>query len=145
MAGHRHTEAVIPEAVVSILVFGEVHYRANAINQHEWLVERKHDQEEAIRRARELAERQKREAQLKREQERRQRLFVQARNWKQAADVREFVAAAREHNEVPLHLEELEAWASWALSEAEALDPLSASLTNLLGSTEPENHDSADE
>ena len=140
----QRLEDVIPEAVVSILVFGEVHYRANAINQHEWLVERKHDQEEAIRKAWELAERQKREAQLKREQERRQRLFVQARNWKQAADVREFVAAAREHNEAPLHLQELEAWASWALSEAKALDPLSASLTNLLGSAEPEKPDSAD-
>jgi hypothetical protein len=55
------------------------------------------------------------------------------------------VAAAREHNEAPLHPAELEAWASWALSEAEALDPLSASLTNLLASAEPEKPDSADD
>lgn len=61
---------------------------------------------------RELAERQKREAQLKREQERRQRLFVQARNWRQAADVRAFVAAVREHNEVQLQPGDVEAWAA---------------------------------
>lgn len=134
-------EAAIPSAVVSILVFGEVHYRANAINHHEWLVERKHDQEEAIRKARELAERQKREAQLKKEQERRQRLFVQARNWKQAADVREFVAAARKHAEAGNNPEALEAWASWALSEAEALDPLNASLDDLLGPADAQKPD----
>lgn len=107
----QRLEAVIPEAVVSILVYGEVHYRANAIKQHKWLVERKHDQEEAIRKARELAEAQKREAQLKMERERRRRLFVQARNWKQAADVREFVAAVREQNEAQLHAADVEAWA----------------------------------
>jgi hypothetical protein len=131
-------EAIIPEAVVSILVFGEVHYRANVMSQHQWLVKRKHDQEEAIRKARELAERQKREAQLKREQERRQHLFVQARNWKQAADVREFVAAVREHDDAQMHSDALVAWASWALAEADALDPLSKPLADLLGSEDAE-------
>jgi hypothetical protein len=134
----QRLESVIQEAVISIVAFGEVHYRANAISHHEWLVERKHDQEEAIRKARELAERQKREAQLKKEQERRQRLFVQARNWKQAADIREFVAAVREHNDVQAHSEALEAWASWALSEAKALDPLCKPLTDLLRSDDEE-------
>lgn len=128
----QRLESVIQEAVVSIVAFGEVHYRANAISHHEWLVERKHDQEEAIHKARELALRQKREAQLKREQERRQRLFVQARNWRQAADVRAFVAAVREHNEAQLQPGDVEAWAAWALAEADALDPLSASLSDLL-------------
>ena len=91
--------------------------------------------------ARELAERQKREAQLKREQERRQRLFVQARNWRQAADVRAFVAAVREHNEAQLHAADVEAWAAWALAEADALDPLSASLSDLLVPPDAERPD----
>ena len=141
----QRLESVIPEAVVSILAFGEAHYRANAISHHEWLVERKHDQEEAIRKAKELAERQKHEAQLKQEQERRQRLFVQARNWRQAADVRAFVAAVREHNEAQLQPGDVEAWAAWALAEADALDPLSASLTDLLGPADAERPDTAAE
>jgi hypothetical protein len=141
----QRLESIIPEAVVSILAFGEVHYRANAISHHEWLEERKHDQEEAIRKAGELAERQKREAQLKREQERRQRLFVQARNWRQAADVRAFVAAVREHNEAQRHSADLEAWAVWALAEADSLDPLSAPLTDLLGPADAERPDTAAE
>lgn len=120
-------EAVISEAVVSILVFAEAHYRGGELYRHRRLVERKLEQEEAIRKAKELAEQQKREAELKRQQERRQRLFVQTRNWKQAADVREFVAAALQHADARRYPEVLEAWARWALAEANALDPLSGS------------------
>jgi hypothetical protein len=144
-ADERRLEAVIPEAVVSILVFGEVHYRANAISHHEWLVKRKRAQEEAIRAARELAERQALEAQLKREQARRQRLFVEARNWKQAADVRAFVAAVREHAEAQRHAADLDTWAAWALAEADGLDPLIAPLTDLLAPLEPDQSGLADE
>lgn len=141
----RRLEAVIPEAVVSILVLGEVHYRANAISHHEWLVKQKCAREEAIRAARELAERQALEAQLKREQARRQRLFVQARNWKQAADVRAFVTAVRAHYEAQRHAADLDAWAAWALAEADALDPLSAPLSDLLAPLEPDQSGLADE
>lgn len=128
-ADKQSLETVISEAVVSILVFAEAHYRGGALYRHHRLLERKLEQEEAIRKAKELAEQQKREAELKRQQERRQHLFVQARNWKQAADVREFVAAALQCAESRQHLEE---WASWALSEADALDPLSGSGTGQL-------------
>lgn len=101
--------------------------------RHRRLVERKFEQEEAAHKAKELTERQKRESEVKRGQERRQRLFVQARNWKQAADVREFMEAVLKHEEARLHSEVLAAWASGALSEADALDPLCAPLPNLLG------------
>lgn len=125
-------ETVISEVMVSILVFAEAHYRGGELYRHRRLLERKLEQEEAIRKAKELAEQQKREAELKRQQERRRQLFVQARNWRQAADVREFVAAVRRHTESEIHLEALEAWTSWALSEADALDPLNGSLADLL-------------
>jgi len=121
-------ESVLPQAVVSILVFGELHYRANAIHHHEWLVERKRDQEEAARKAKELAERQILEARLKWEQARRDRLFSHAKNWKRAADIRDFVAAVRTHQDAPHYHEALEVWAEWAISEADAIDPLSGSL-----------------
>lgn len=133
-------ETVISEVVVSILVFAEVHYRAGALYRHHWLIERKLEQEEAIRKAKELAEQQKREAEQKRAQERRQRLFVQARNWKQAADVRKFVAAVLQHSDAWRCGEAVEAWANWARSEADALDPLRSSMADVLAVYSPDAH-----
>jgi hypothetical protein len=98
-------ESVLRDVVVSILVFGELHYRARTVHPHQWLVERKRDQEEAARKAKELAERQILEARLKWEQERRDRLFSLAKDWKRAADIREFVEAVRRHQDAPRYPE----------------------------------------
>lgn len=121
-------ESVLSDVVVSILVFGELRYRAHAIHHHEWLVQRKLDQEEAVRKAKELAERQILEARLKWEQERRDRLFSHVKYWKRAADIRDFVAAVRGHQDPIHHPKALEVWAEWAISEADAIDPLCGSL-----------------
>lgn len=137
-ADKQSLETVISEAVVSILVFAEAHYRGGTVFRHRRLLERKLEQEEAIRKAKELAEQQKREAELKRQEERRQRLFVQARNWKQANDIREFVAAVRKHKEVESYSVALDAWACWAQSEADTLDPLNADLSDVIDPRNPE-------
>lgn len=134
----RKLESVLPEVVVSILVFGELHYRAHAVLHHEWLVERNRDQEEAARKAKELADPQILEARLKWEQERRDRLFSHAKNWKWAADIREFVEAVRKHQDAPRYPEAFEVWAEWAISEADAIDPLSGSLGDVF--QDPDGH-----
>lgn len=144
-ADQQSLETVISEAVVSILVFAEAHYRGGALYRHRWLIERKLEQEEAIRKARELAEQQKREAKLKRQQERRQRLFVQASNWKQAADVRAFVAAVIKHKEADQPPAALQAWVDWALSEADMLDPINGCLPKVLGFPQPEKMGATEE
>lgn len=130
--GEQRLEACVPEAVVSILVIGEPHYRFLVTRHREWLVERKHTQDEAIRRAQELAEHQAREAQRQKERERRLRLFVLARNRKRAAELREFVAAVLKHDDAEHHRAELQRWAARALSEADALDPMKGALANLV-------------
>lgn len=137
-------ESALREVVVSILVFGELHYRAHTVHHHEWLVQRKRDQEEAARKAKELAERQILEARLKWEQERRDRLFSYAKNWKRAADIRYFVAAVRRHQDAIHHPEDLEVWAQWAISEADAIDPLSGSLGDVFKDPDGQMPDSND-
>lgn len=51
------------------------------------------------------------------------------------------MAAALKHAEAGNNPEALDAWASWALSEAEALDPLNTSLDDLLGPTDAQEPD----
>jgi hypothetical protein len=59
------------------------------------------------------------------EQKRREALFVDIEHWRRAQDIREFVdalhAIAQEH---PNEAAKIEAWAMWARSTAEAVDPL---------------------
>lgn len=137
-------ESVLPGVVVNILVFGEIHYRAHVVTHHEWLVERKRDQEEAARKAKELVKRQILEARLKWEQERRDRLFSHAQNWKLASNIREFVAAVRRHQDAPHHPEALGVWAKWAISEADAIDPLSDSLDDVFTDPDGQTPESKD-
>jgi hypothetical protein len=125
--------------VVSVIAFGEIILRAHAEHHHHWLIERKQEQEEAARKARELAEQKKREAQARREQARRERLFTQAKNWKQSGEIRAYIAALQKHPEAGHHAEALAHWVTWALSEADALDPLSAPLGMLLDKGEDES------
>ena len=135
-------ESVITDVVVSLLAFGEIVHRAHAEHHHLRLIERKKEQEEAARKARELAEQKKREAQARREQARREQLFNQARNWKQASEIRAYVAALQMHPEASQATEALELWVTWALSEADALDPLCSPLDRLLDKGEEEEPDS---
>lgn len=127
-------EVVIPDAVLNIVIFGELNHRASLKSHYEWLVERKAAQEEKVRQEKELAERQAREAQLRKEKERREHLFKLVRNWKHSEEVREFVAAMSLHpqaNELP---DALRQWSTWALAEADALDPMCRPL-NMIEST----------
>jgi hypothetical protein len=132
-------ETVMTDVVVSVIAFGEIILRAHAEHHHHWLIERKQEQEEAARKARELAEQKKREAQARREQARRERLFTQAKNWKQSGEIRAYIAALQKHPEAGHHAEALAHWVTWALSEADALDPLSAPLGMLLDKGEDES------
>jgi hypothetical protein len=128
-------EVVVPDVVLNIVVFGELNHRASLQSHYEWLVERKAAQEEKIRQEKELAEQQAREARLRKEEERREHLFRLASNWRLAGHIREFVAAMSHHPEADKRAEELKQWSAWALSEAEALDPLHAPILTIAANT----------
>ncbi len=88
-------------------------------------VEERDRRAEAVRQARQDAQRRQHEEELRRwelEQQRRKEqqrvaaLVEQAAKWRQAQDIRAYVEAAR--------LRADEAWASWALAVADSIDPL---------------------
>lgn len=117
-------EVVVPDVVLNIVVFGELNHRASLQSHYEWLVERKATQEETIRQEKELAERQAREAQLRKEKERREHLFKMVRNWKLSGEIRDFVTAMSLHPQAIDFPDALRHWSNWALSEADGLDPM---------------------
>lgn len=134
-------EVRVSDVVLNIVVFGELNHRASLQSHYDWLVKQKAAQEEKIRQEKELAERQAREAQLRKEKERRENLFRLVRNWKHAGEIRDFVAAMSLHPQANEFPDALRHWSTWALAEADAMDPLLQQIiadeNHLLAGTHP--------
>ena len=126
-AANGKIEDMLTDIVVSIAVFGEAQLRQSEASHHVWLLKRRAENEAEIIRRRLEAERLAEERRLKAQAERRERLFSQAHAWRNANDIRGFVAdVLRAAADDP----GLEAWAAWAKAEADALDPtLNGDLT----------------
>ena len=119
----RHAEDI----VVGLIVAGEVQYRESVLRRHQMMVERKAELEEEARRRKEEEERRERERQIKAQKERVERLLSEALSLQQAADIRAYVEAVRATNSSasdPLPQEKIETWATWALAEADRIDPI---------------------
>lgn len=129
--GGAKLESQLTEIVCAIIVAAEAQYRANSLANHEWLLQRRIENEAEVKRRREEAEKRAREQRLAEENTRRDLLFSQAQAWRTARDIRGFVG---EVLAAPVGYEErkaLEDWAKWALSEADAIDPvIQKALTN---------------
>lgn len=120
-------ESQLADVVTSLIVAGEVKYRDLMQHQYKWLIERKRQEEEEAHRAREEAARRERERILKEQQARVDRLLGEAAALRQATDIRayvETVLAKAPHQHEPEKLDRLRAWASWALAEADRIDPI---------------------
>ena len=117
-------ESSLSQIVVAIIVAGEAHYRTGRAQHHAWLIERRAQNEAEIRRRREEAERQAREKRLAEEKARREILFSQARDWRTARDIRAFVDSVLTDPPKRLPADGARSWADWALSEADAIDPV---------------------
>ena len=121
-------EDQLTDVAVGLIVAGEWSYRHGLIRHHEWLVERKQELAEEARRQEEERQRKEREKILKREQARREKLFSDAAAWTKAALVRSYVQAVLDRPQVSISADSLTEWASWALAEADRMDPLSQSV-----------------
>jgi len=86
-----------------------------------------------VRRRREEAERKARERRLAEEKARREHLFAQAQAWRTAQDIRGFVAQVLATAPDAQAREDVERWATWALAEADALDPVASGRLAPLG------------
>ncbi|WFU25128.1 hypothetical protein QA649_02440 [Bradyrhizobium sp. CB1717] len=110
---------------VEMLVSAEVSYRNGLIRHREWVIGRKADAEAELKRRRDEAERRARELKERLERERIRRLLFQAKALDRANQIRTYVESARlRFAEVAMTEAEFEKWASWALQEADRIDPL---------------------
>ena len=120
-------EDQLTDIAIALAFAGEVQYRNGTVAHHSYLLDRRAENEAEIARRRAEAARKEHERQLRAQQERRNRLFEQARDWRAAQDIRSFVVSVLEASGA--EATELETWATWARREADALDPiLNASL-----------------
>lgn len=120
-------EEQLTEIVVGLLVAGEWSVRQSLQKRYDCLVDRRAAAEKEIRRFAEEAKRKEKERQEKAERERREQLIGEAESWRRANDLRAYVAARlnEKSNEPRSSADEaLEAWAQWALAEADRIDPL---------------------
>ena len=120
-------EKHIEDIVVMLIVAGEVQYRQGEISHRNWLIERKAQLIEEAQKRKGEEERRERERRLKAEQARVHRLLSEATAFRQANDIRAYVETTRKANAAsadPVSREELDAWASWALAQADRIDPV---------------------
>jgi hypothetical protein len=116
-------EKQLSEIVAAMLVNGEWIYRDWQLQSHQCLVDRKAELEDAARKRADEVVRKERERVFKLERARRQQLLADARNWRRAAEIRAFVAAASKRLGEVVDDKRNE-WSAWALAEADRLDPL---------------------
>lgn len=121
-------EGQLNDIVVELIVAGEMKYRELTQHRYQWLLECKAEREKEARRRKDEEERLERERQTKIQKERVDRLLSDALALRQAADIRSYVAAVLAHANglasYPLPPEKVETWATWALAEADRLDPI---------------------
>lgn len=128
-------EASLTEIGVALIVAGEMHYRASALQQYQWRVEAKAKAEEALRQKKAEEERIALEKKRALETRQRERLFLQASYYRQAADIRELVKAMELRAELcgaEERMEAFQAWKTLALSTADSIDPLCCPLEDAL-------------
>ncbi|MDD4617051.1 MAG: hypothetical protein PHW76_08085 [Alphaproteobacteria bacterium] len=117
----------IREIVEQIIIAGEVLYRERAVNHHNWLIDRKKKAEKEVQNRLEEAERQHLEHIRKLEEQNIKHLLGQAAALRQASEIRTYVEAAQKANTIsdkPISMQKLEAWSSWALVQADRIDPV---------------------
>jgi hypothetical protein len=126
VSGER-IEKRLGEIAIEIVYRAEVSYRKGVERRFEWRKERKAQLEQERRQQKLAAERAERERIARLQRERTEKLLGQAAAFEQARTIRQYVESIRrataESPEVPT--DRLDAWATWALAEADRIDPSS--------------------
>jgi len=120
-------ENQLAEIAIELLVCAELHYRHQVQSQYEWRIERQKHLEERARREKAERERQERERQAGLQRQRVERLLREADALRQARAIRRYVEEVRaevSRYRAGVSARELEAWAGWALGQADAIDPV---------------------
>jgi hypothetical protein len=123
----QRLEDQIEDIAVNLFAYAEWAYRHGIQKQYEYRVQRKRELEARIRKQHEEAVRKERARIEKAAAERHEKLLADAAAWRRASDIRAYVEAqiARWTPTVDAErLSRLEAWAQWARSQAEEIDPV---------------------
>lgn len=122
-------ENQIEEIAASLVAYAEWAYRHGLQREYEYRVERKRELEERIRKQKEEEARRERERKEKAEADRRNKLLADAAAWRTASNVRGYVDAQLAIWSQAAEAKSpssIRAWADWARSQADEIDPLRA-------------------
>jgi len=117
-------EERLSAVALEILVAGEAEFRAEAGRAHARQLQYRAQLAQTMERRR-VEPRKQPDPPIAFPQQGRQHLLTQAAEWRAAQDVRGFVAAALARSDAT---QSLMAWATWALAEADALDPVTSQV-----------------
>jgi hypothetical protein len=123
----KSLEQQVRDIAVTIMVKGEEQHRAGVLRAYQWRVQQQADLIERMRKEREEAERQARERQEELERKRVDRLLGEAEGLRKAREIRRYVEdvlAANRSALEPVPESEINAWSSWALAQADRIDPI---------------------
>jgi hypothetical protein len=115
--------------VIELIVAGEESYRSGRIAHHSWLIERKAEAQEEARKRKLEAERKRHEREAGREKARIDHLLNEAHALHQANEIRAYMTAVQEANAHASQLmtpEAMASWVSWALAQADRIDPITS-------------------
>lgn len=113
-------EKFAADIVLELIVTAERQLRDSAQHHYEWMIKRKAELVEEIRRRKEEAERKERERLVRLERERVERLLADADALRRARDIRDYVEQVKALS----GSEQVQHWADWALAQADRIDPV---------------------
>jgi hypothetical protein len=123
----KKLEQRIKEMAVELIVAGECQYRESAQRHYDWRVQRKVQLEKEAQLRKAEQERLERERQIKIERERTEWLLGEATALRQANEIRAYVEAVRSGTVVTqdsIPSDQINIWATWALTQADRIDPI---------------------
>ena len=121
---NRSLETLLSDIAVEVIVAGDLQYREHCLQLHNWQIQRKAQYREYLRQQQEEAERRDRERRILMEKARTDRLLQDAASLRQAEDIRSYVETVRRISPVSVTTSALEQWCSWALAQADKIDPV---------------------
>jgi len=119
-------ERQLSEIASNIVLQAEVRHRRAKVHHREWFIERIEQLKIEAQERRAEEERQRIERQRAEERRRVDELLAQASLLHQADVIRKYVASVRERTTGTSSVEEIESWSSWALAQADRIDPVKA-------------------
>ena len=117
-------DAQVPEIGLAILLAAEASCRHQVQALYQRRIEDRLKAEDRVRQQRDSVKRLRERQRREQAERRRDRLFDQADEWRTARDIRGLVAEVMSGSYGKRKTRHLQAWADWALSEADAIDPV---------------------